>query len=317
MRAQHFHWAGLSPVWRMGAIILVLLITASVVVAILRRGERRERYDELAARVRSWWVMVAVFFAAVAVDRRISLVFFGLMSFWALKEYVTLLHTRRADHRALLWSFLAIPFQYYWAGIGWYGMFIIFIPVYMFLLLPMRLMLIGVTEGFIASVAMIQWGLMAFVFGLSHLGYLITMRDIPGSESNGRSLVLFVVFVTEMSDVLQYVWGKLLGRTPILPTVSPNKTWEGFVGGVATTAVLSLAVRFLTPFSVVETLGVTLLVTVLGFCGGGVMSAVKRDFGVKDFGGMIQGHGGMLDRVDSLCYAAPVFFHYVRYFHYH
>ncbi len=310
-------WSALSPVVRMAAIIVVLLVVATITVRLLRRRSARPGFAELAARVRSWWIMAAVFFAAIAVDQRLSLVFFGLLSFWALKEYVTLLPTRRADHRALLWSFLAVPVQYYWAAIQWYGMFIIFIPVYMFLLLPLQLMLIGLTSGFVASAAQIQWGLMAFVFGLSHLGYLLTMPAVAGSPANGRSLVLFVVFVTEMSDVLQYVWGKLVGRHKILPTVSPHKTWEGFLGGIATTALLSLAVRFLTPFSLAETLGVTLLVTVLGFCGGGVMSAVKRDFRVKDFGALIPGHGGMLDRVDSLCYAAPVFFHYVRYFHYH
>ncbi|MEQ1832784.1 MAG: phosphatidate cytidylyltransferase [Candidatus Eisenbacteria bacterium] len=299
----------------MGVVILALLITASSVVAFLKRGGRKG-FDELDARTRSWWVMAGVFFAAIAVDERISLVFFALLSFWALKEYVTLLKTRRADHRALLWSFLAVPLQYAWAAIHWYGMFIIFIPVYMFLLLPLQLMLMGTTRGFVASAAMIQWGLMAFVFGLSHLGYLLTMPTVAGSVANGRSLLLFVVFVTEMSDVLQYVWGKLAGRHPILPEVSPNKTWEGFLGGVATTAVLSLGVRFLTPFSVTETMALSVLVTVLGFCGGGVMSAVKRDFQVKDFGELIPGHGGMLDRVDSLCYAAPVFFHYVRFFHY-
>ena len=138
---------------------------------------------------------------------------------------------------------------------------------------------------------------------------------MPGSSINGRTLLLFLVFVVEMSDVLQYVWGKTLGRHPIIPSVSPNKTWEGFLGGIASTALLSLAIRFLTPFSVGETLIVTLLITIAGFCGGAVMSAVKRDFGVKDFGGLIPGHGGMLDRVDSLCYAAPVFLHYVRWFH--
>jgi phosphatidate cytidylyltransferase len=132
---------------------------------------------------------------------------------------------------------------------------------------------------------------------------------------DGRTLVLFLVFVTEMSDVLQYVWGKLLGRHKILPTISPNKTWEGFLGGVLSAALLSLTIRFLTPFPVWETLAVSLLIGVVGFFGGAVMSAVKRDLGTKDFGTLIPGHGGVLDRVDSLCYAAPVFFHYVRYFY--
>jgi phosphatidate cytidylyltransferase len=145
---------------------------------------------------------------------------------------------------------------------------------------------------------------------------LLTLPAIDNSSANGRTLLLFLVFVVEMSDVLQFVWGKTLGRHKILPTVSPNKTWEGFLGGIITTSLAALLIRFLTPFTPLETVGVALLLTVAGFFGGAVMSAVKRDFGVKDFGGLIPGHGGMLDRVDSLCYAAPVFFHYLRYFHY-
>jgi phosphatidate cytidylyltransferase len=119
----------------------------------------------------------------------------------------------------------------------------------------------------------------------------------------------------ESSDVFQYVWGKLLGRHKILPTISPNKTWEGFLAGILSATLLSLLVRFLTPFSPGETLVAPLLIAITGFAGGAVMSALKRDVGVKDFGSLIPGHGGMLDRIDSLCYAAPVFFHYVRYFH--
>ena len=209
-----------------------------------------------------------------------------------------------------------MPVQYLLVGIGWYGMFVLFIPVYMFLFLPIRLVLAGEPRGFVARTSQIQWGLMAFVFGLSHLALCCgSAEPLRARGVNGRTLLLFLVFVTEMSDVLQYVWGKLLGRHKILPTISPNKTWEGFIGGVLSTAALSLAIRFLTPFGVRETLVVALLIARRGFFGGAVMSAVKRDFGVKDFGALIPGHGGMLDRVDSLCYAAPVFFHYVRYFH--
>ena len=300
----------------MGLIILAVLVISSVIVAMLRALRPQGNFSELAARTKAWWIMAAVFLGAIAVSNKISLVFFGFLSFWALKEYITLLKTRSADHRALVWAFLAVPIQYLWIGMNWYGMFIIFIPVYMFLFLPVRLVLARETTGFVASASQIQWGLMAFVFGLSHLAMLLTFPAIHGSSTNGRTLLLFLVFVVEMSDVLQFIWGKTLGRHKILPSVSPNKTWEGFLGGVITTSLLSLLIRFLTPFTPLETIGVSLLLTVAGFFGGAVMSAVKRDFGVKDFGGLIPGHGGMLDRVDSLCYAAPVFFHYVRYFHY-
>jgi phosphatidate cytidylyltransferase len=305
----------LSPVWQMAVIVAGLLMVASLVVLALRLARPRKNFSELSSRVRAWWIMAGVFFAAIAVSNPVSLVFFGFLSFWAMKEYLTLLKTRPADHHGLLLSFLAIPIQYYWISIPWYGMFIIFIPVFMFLILPVRLVLSKETAGFVASASQIQWGLMAFVFGLSHLAFLLTVPAYAGTQVSGRTMLLFLVFTTEISDVLQFVWGKTLGRHKIIPAVSPNKTWEGFLGGIASAALLSLLIRFLTPFSIKETLLVSLLITVAGFCGGAVMSAVKRDFGVKDFGSIIPGHGGMLDRVDSLCYAAPVFFHYVRYFH--
>jgi phosphatidate cytidylyltransferase len=306
----------LGPVWQMAVIVLALLISATAIVALLRNAIPSKDFQELSARVRSWWIMATLFFAAVAVTSLLSMIFFCLLSFWAMREYVALLKTRPADKAALFLTFLSIPVQYYWAAIGWYGMFIVFIPVWVFLILPVRLVLSKETEGFVASAAQIQWGLMAFVFGLSHLALLIKLPAVAGGRGSGRTLTLFLVLLVEMSDVLQYVWGKTLGRHKIIPTVSPNKTWEGFLGGIASVAGLSLTIRFLTPFSAAETLFVALLVAVAGFCGGAVMSAVKRDFGVKDFGSMIPGHGGVIDRVDSLCYAAPVFFHYLRYFYY-
>src|SRR5215813_7949927 len=132
---------GLSPVMQMGLLVLGVLVAASGVVAALKRARPQANFTELAARVRAWWLMAAIFFAAVALSNRWSLVFFAFMSFWAMKEYVTLLKTRPADHRALVLTFLAIPVQYLWVAIGWYGMFIIFIPVYMMLALPARLVL--------------------------------------------------------------------------------------------------------------------------------------------------------------------------------
>ena len=305
----------LTPVSRMGLIVLGVLAVASVAVALLRWAKPRNDFRELSSRVRAWWMMAVLFFGALVVSNPVALIFFAFLSFWAMKEYVTLLKTRPADHHGLVFTFLAIPIQYYLIGINWYGLFIIFIPVYMFLSLPVRLVLSKETSGFVRSASQIQWGLMAFVFGLSHLAFLLTVTELKGASVSGRMLVLFLVFVVEISDVLQYVWGKTLGRHKIIPAVSPNKTWEGFIGGIASATLVSLAIRFLTPFSMIETVLVSLMISVAGFCGGAVMSAVKRDFGVKDFGQIIPGHGGVLDRIDSLCYAAPIFFHYVRYFH--
>jgi phosphatidate cytidylyltransferase len=307
--------AALSPVWRMGVLVLAVLVLATLVTAALGRLRPAWELAEVRARIRAWWGMAAVFFGAVAVEPRLSFLFFALVSTWALREYLRILRDRPASRGALALAFLAVPLQYLWAAIGWYGMFVLWVPLYVFLLLPLWLVRRGETDGFVAATSTVHWGLMAFVFGLSHAALLLGLPESDLGGASGRSLLLFLVFVVEMSDVLQFLWGKSLGRRKILPRVSPNKTWEGLIGGVATSMILALAIRFLTPFSTGETLGVTLLVTLAGFAGGAVMSAVKRDFGVKDFGTAGPGHGGVLDRVDSLCWAAPVFLHYVRFFH--
>lgn len=305
----------LPPVGKVAVLIFFALVFVSGLIWLLSQVMPSRNWSELKLRVLSWWIMVGVFFPVVSFSQTLTIIFFACLSFWALKEYVTILDTRRADHRALFWAFLSIPIQYYWVGTQWYGMFIIFIPVYMFLYLPLRLVLTEETSGFLSSAAKIQWGLMAFVFGLSHLAYLSIMPQ-TGASANGQSLLLFLVIITESNDIFQYAWGRLFGKRRILPAVSPKKTAEGFWGGVTTTTLFSLTIRFLTPFGIVETLFIAFCISVAGFFGDVVMSAVKRDAGIKDFGDLIPGHGGMLDRVDSLCYTAPLFFHIVRYFYY-
>jgi phosphatidate cytidylyltransferase len=169
----------------------------------------------------------------------------------------------------------------------------------------------------VASASQIQWGLMAFVFGLSHLGFLLVFPPNEGSGVDGRGMLLFLVFVVEMSDVLQYVWGKTLGRRPIAPSISPHKTWEGFAGGVLCATAAGAAIWWATPFTPAQAALIAFAIALMGFAGGLIMSAVKRDMGVKDYGSLIPGHGGVLDRIDSLCFAAPVFFHITRFFFAH
>lgn len=304
-----------NPCYTMALVILGLLTISSILVFALVKMKPNKNYSELTRRTKSWWTMSSLFFAALLLSKSISVLFFAFLSFWAFKEYLTLLQTRNSDHRTIAWAILSIPAQYYWVYSNWYGMFIIFIPVFVFLLLPVRLVLSKETAGFVSSASKLHWGLMAFVFGLSHLSMLSEIELNTHTLASGASLMLFLVFLTEMSDIMQYVFGKTLGKHKIIPDISPNKTWEGTVGGIAATVFISIGLKFLTPFTIMETATVALLITVSGFLGGAVMSAVKRDFGVKDFGNLIPGHGGVIDRVDSLCYAAPLFFHYVRYFH--
>lgn len=297
--------------------IFALLLTASLVVFILKRRSPQRDYAELAARVNSWWVMAGVFAAAMALSPTLSLLFLGLVSFLALKEYLSLIPTRRADRRVLFWAYLAIPLQFWWVATGWYGMFIIFIPVYLFLLLPLRMVVIGETAGFLHAAGSLHWGLMLTVFNLSHMAYLLVLPQATNPAGGGAGLVLFLMFLTQFNDVMQYVWGKTLGRHKIIPRVSPKKTWEGFLGGVATTTVLAwLLAPLLTPLTGWQAPVAGLIIGLAGFVGDVNISALKRDLGVKDSGSLIPGHGGILDRVDSLTFTAPLFFHFLYYLHY-
>lgn len=297
--------------------ILGLLVLASAIGWVLGQRVQAEAGQavvvNLNARVRAWWVMTAVFAAALATGGIGSVILFGLTSFIALREFITLTPTRRADHRTLFWAFFVfVPVQYWLVATQWYGLFVIFIPVYAFLFVPVRSVLAGDTEDFLARTAKIQWGLMVAVYCVSHAPALL-MLDIPGYAGENAKLLLYLIVVVQLSDVLQYVFGKTLGRHKIVPKVSPNKTWEGTVGGIAAATLIGTALWWVTPFSPWEAAGIALVVNLAGFAGGLCMSAIKRDRGIKDFGSLIQGHGGVLDRIDSLCFAAPLFFHLVRY----
>jgi len=290
-----------------------VLILASAVGALLKwrvaHGAPHSVIDNLNARVNAWWVMVAAIGIAFAFGKGGVIVLFYLISFYALREFMSLTYTRRGDHLAMAAAFyIALPVQYFLVWIEWYGMFAIFIPVEVFLILPILSAVGGDTKRFLERTAKVQWGLMVCVFCISHVPALLTLR-IPGFEDRNLLLIAFLVIVVQGSDVLQYVWGKLFGRHKVAPELSPSKTWEGLVGGVASATLLGAALWWATPFAPWQAALMAFMICVMGFFGGLVMSAIKRDRGVKDWGTMIEGHGGMLDRLDSVIFAAPMYFH--------
>lgn len=300
-------------------IIVALLVIASIVTAVLMRARPEKNYIELKLRIQTWWWLVGVFFLALMFSRTVAVAVFGVVSFMAFKEFLSIAPTRRADNSVLLLAYLTIPIQYIWVGMGWYGMFIIFIPVYVFLLLPMRMVTIGETQGYLRAAGGLQWGLMTTVFSISHMAYLLNMPNRPGIHGpiTGEMLVFYLLVLTQVNDIAQYLWGKMLGKHKILPTVSPNKTVEGFVGGILTTTVLAcLLAPWFTPMNWVHAALAGVLISVFGFVGDVVISAVKRDIGIKDSGTLLPGHGGILDRLDSLTYTAPLFFHFIYYLYY-
>lgn len=307
----------LEFIWLLAG-VLGVLIFASLVASALKRRVGPDRTDpvieNLVARINAWWAMVALLSLAMLFGRAGAVILFAFLSFAAMREFLTLTAKSRADHYALATAFFVVlPAQYYLIWIDWYGLYSIFIPVYAFLLLPIISALRGETENFLTRVSETQWGLMICVFAASHVPVLLTL-NIPGFEGKSILLIAFLVVVVQGSDVLQYVFGKLFGRHKIAPVLSPSKTWEGFLGGVLTASVLGACLWWITPFSMWQAFLMALMIAVMGFFGGLVMSAIKRDKGVKDWGHLIAGHGGFIDRLDSVVFSAPIFFHVVRYF---
>ncbi len=303
--------------WLVGG-MLCLLVIASLIGWVLRRRARSESaiavIDNLNARVNAWWVMVAIFSAAFVLGPDATLVMFAFISFFALREFITLTPTRPGDHRALsLAFFVLIPVQYWLIAIHWYALFSIFIPVYAFLLLPALTVQSEDAENFLERTAKIQWGIMITIYCVSHAPALLLL-DIPGYRGEDALLLFYLVLVVQLSDVLQYVFGKLFGKTRIAPVVSPSKTVEGFIGGAASATLIGAAMWWITPFTPLQSAAMSFVIVLMGFLGGLSLSAVKRSLGAKDWGTMIKGHGGIMDRMDSISFAAPIFFHLTRYF---
>ncbi|WP_426032434.1 phosphatidate cytidylyltransferase [Caulobacter sp. DWP3-1-3b2] len=295
--------------------MVILLGVAGIVAAVLTALRPDKSYLELRQRIASWWVMVALLAGALLVGWQATVVVFALISFMALREFLSLAPIRKEDRPAILAAYLILIAAYGFVAADQYMFYLVFIPVWTFLGLPFLMAMLGQTRGFLTTAATFHWGLVTCVY---NLGFAAFLMRTPASEplpAGAAGLVFFLLLVTEFNDVAQYVFGKLLGRHKIAPTVSPNKTWEGFLGGWLATALLIWFVGpVFTPLAGLGLLVVAVTLPVAGFAGDVTMSAVKRDIGVKDTSHAIPGHGGVLDRADSLTFTAPLYFHLLALF---
>ena len=292
--------------------IIALLILAKVGLILLKTRIPFDDLKEMNLRLRTWWIMVATFSVSMALGRWGSLAFISLISFLALKEYLTLIPTRPIDRPILYLVYIAIPIQFFWIALNQYRMFIIFIPLFAILVLSVSMVMLGEPHGFLNTIGSVTWGLLITVFSLGHLGFLIVLPTSMNPNGGAVGLLMYLIFLTQISDVMQYIVGKSFGRRKVILRVSKGKTWEGLIGGLSITLILSAVLApWFTPMNHFEGLFAGLLIGFTGFFGDVTISALKRDLGVKDAGTLLPGHGGVLDRIDSLILSAPVFFNLV------
>ncbi|NML47941.1 phosphatidate cytidylyltransferase [Ramlibacter sp. G-1-2-2] len=307
-------------------VVFGLLVIASV-SATLATFRRREPLDEawhlelrhLRQLLATSWVMVAVFWFGWATGETMATILFGLIAFFALREFITLSPTRRGDHHSLVLAFFVVlPLQFWLVATRRFDLFTVFIPVYVFLALPVASALSGDTQRYLERNAKLQWGIMVCVYGMSHVPALLLLR-FPGRNYDGKQafLVFFLVFVVQACMLVQHLVARRFTRPPSLPAVSASFNWQGAAVGVLAGSVLGAALSFITPFRPEQALAAAFVACVAGLLGHLVMKALKRDRGVTSWGPRtlsITGANGLLDRVDALCFAAPIFFHTVRWY---
>lgn len=291
-------------------VVFAGLLIVNFIYLVADRMLSRKDHEVIAFRIKTWWGMFFVLCLATIINPVVSLLSLMVLSFFSLKEYFSMIKTRKADRRLFLWAYLSIPVQFYWIYIEWYGMFIVFIPVYVFLLLPMPRLINKGTAGFLRSVSSTQWGLMLMVFGLSHLAYFQF-----ATPEYGAGIVLFLVLLTQINDVVNYLVSIYGGKRKVIPTANPYITWEGFACGfVVTTAVSTFIYPYLTPLDPLFGVLSGMLISLSGFFGSLTVSVLKRDLLLGDDNKFKISNKSFLSRVDSLTYASPVFFHVIRYF---
>lgn len=311
-----------APTVALLAVVLAVLGITYLVGVIIRRQPdstiNPAIVQAFTSRIRAWWLMFVILTAAFLLGPTATVVLFFLVSFWALREFVTLTPTRMGDHRTLFWIFfLFAPLQFILVARGnaYYGLYSIVIPVYVYLFIPARIAIAGDYKRFLERAAKIQAAILICVYALSYapallyLDYTVDEKEWTGSSAG---VLLFLILIVQVGDAMQYVWSRYLGKHVIAPAINSSRTWEGFFGGTLTTMLIGAVLFFVTPFNPWQAAIMSLVTAVSGFAGGMTMSAIKRDRGVKDYGTLVVGHAGILDRIDSLCFAAPVFFHLTR-----
>ncbi len=313
----------LTVAQQVGLLFIVLfgalaIVTAWAVVRALHESppEKQARDERLQRGLRALWLGATLFWIAWAAGAFVSTLLFGVVSFVALREFITLTHTRRGDHRSLLLAFFAVlPLQYGFVGLRAFDLFSVFIPVYVFLAIPVTSALGNDPTRFLERTAKIQWGIMVCVYGMSHAPALLLL-DLPGYRGRGAFLVLFLVLVVAAAQIAQDVASRWLRRRPVARAISRSFSWRAWALGALAAAAVGALLYWVTPFKPWPALAMGLIAGGCGSFGEFVMKALKRDAGVRHWGGRasVTGAVGLLDRVAPLSFAAPVFFHSVRWY---
>ena len=317
----------LTATQQVGALFLIvfgILLLASMLAVFWSLRESDEATLQRQSDLRNFegvlktsWLMVGVFWLGWLAGDWVALWLFGGVSFFALREFMTLSPTRRGDHRSLVLAFFAVlPLQYWLVGTRHFELFTVFIPVYVFLVIPVVSALANDPQRFLERNAKLQWGIMVCIYGMSHVPALLLLK-FPGYGGKSAFLVFFLVLVVQSGMLAQHLASRRLKLSPAAPQISQSFNWRSWWVGMAVGSSVGTLLAGITPFAPGQAFAMSLIACGAGSLGHLVMKALKRDRGIPIWRGQgtaVTGAGGLLDRVDALCFAAPVFFHSVRWY---
>jgi phosphatidate cytidylyltransferase len=325
----YYYLKNLSPSQQIGALFVLvfgLLLLASCVSFLYSVREdsdepqaevRRKEHRRVDAIIRTSWFMALVFWVGWAAGDGVALTLFGLVSFFSLREFLTLSPTRLGDHRSLVLAFFVVlPVQYLLIWGGFFDLFTVLIPVYAFLALPLASALANDPIRFLERNAKLQWGIMVCIYGMSHVPALLLLK-FPGYEGRNAFLVFYLVLVVQICMLTQHFAARRLQRKPVAPAISLSFTWQSWGLGLLAGSLVGALLAGITPWVPATAFAAAFVACVAGSLGHFVMKALKRDRGIPSWGSQgqsVTGAGGLLDRVDALCFAAPVFFHSARWY---
>ncbi|HEY3049989.1 MAG TPA: phosphatidate cytidylyltransferase [Polaromonas sp.] len=300
--------------------LLALISVAAFIMSLQDRHEddlHSQKLKEFNGLLRTSWLMSTVFWVGWALGETVATVLFGLVAFFALREFITLSPTRQGDHRSLVLAFFVVlPLQFALVITRHFDLVTVFIPVYVFLAIPVVSALANDPQRFLERNAKLQWGIMVCVYGISHVPALLLLK-FPNYQGKNAFLVFFLVFVVQSGMIVQHLVSNRLARPASAPNISKSFNWLSWLIAVAVASFVGGLMAGLTPFKPAQALAMGLIAIVSGTMGHLVMKALKRDRGITNWGSegkSVTGAGGLLDRVDALCFAAPVFFHSVRWY---
>lgn len=289
-----------------------LLIFATVISYIFRHLKpQNQTFPKVLKIIGGWWIICALLTFSILLGQHGIVLLFLIASLLGLREYLSVQKLEFVRTPELAAMAVLTVAHYSFIILGWKNIFLFIVPLMSFIFLPYFFLARRKINGLIQNLWASQSALMLCVYFLSFVPGLVFLNDNPTAirKIDPIAAFLFLFFTTELNDVFQFISGKLFGKLKLVAEISPNKTVAGFIGGLLCTSILSVIIApIMLEINLWQSALLGFCISASGMSGDLMFSSLKRTYNVKDFSDLIPGHGGVLDRLDSMVFTAPTLY---------